>query len=573
MAGRERQEQIIALVEQRGFVSVKELSDLCGVSEMTIRRDLQRLAEQKRVQRTYGGVMARSPRAIPVVSEEQGRPALPPEGSVVDRVDVLITSSVDPKYDRILLDRVEKRNIPIIAESLAIGREETVVAVDNYQAGVALGRWVGHYAHQHWAGRAYVLDLSYRLSNTQARSQGFLAGLMDVLPGAEMVLSINAQSQYKTAYELTTDALMVHPNINLIFAVNDTMAWGAIQACKHLGREPGSLLVVPFGLEGNTLRNALTSSEYCQVGLAMFPEIVGPVCVEAAIAAYNHEPLPRQLITPHAILTPQTLFRYYNPGDACWQIQWAEVQDQLPIPLDLDGAGRETTRRYPRRIGFIIPFGEHEWYRNLVTCMKAYAAARGIELEIVDADRSLKSEMDLRRREIARLAAEQVRPGEVVLIDAGQIAAYLAEELAHKPDLTVITNSLLVFDALREHPNITLISTGGLLRHSTESLIGPTAEAALRELRADKLFLVVTGITLEFGLSHTNMAEVTMKQAMIRAAREVVLLADHAIFGQESVVQVAPIGVVHRLVTDEALPASTRLELTKLGIEVMVARV
>jgi DeoR/GlpR family transcriptional regulator of sugar metabolism len=65
------------------------------------------------------------------------------------------------------------------------------------------------------------------------------------------------------------------------------------------------------------------------------------------------------------------------------------------------------------------------------------------------------------------------------------------------------------------------------LRHSSEALVGPTAEAALRELRADKLFLAVTGITLNFGLSHTNVGKVAAKQAMIRAAREVILLADH----------------------------------------------
>jgi len=38
------------------------------------------------------------------------------------------------------------------------------------------------------------------------------------------------------------------------------------------------------------------------------------------------------------------------------------------------------------------------------------------------------------------------------------------------------------------------------------------------------------------------------------------------------VVQVAPITSVHKLVTDNALPASTRLDLTKLGIEIVLAK-
>jgi DeoR/GlpR family transcriptional regulator of sugar metabolism len=150
---------------------------------------------------------------------------------------------------------------------------------------------------------------------------------------------------------------------------------------------------------------------------------------------------------------------------------------------------------------------------------------------------------------------------------------YLAEELAQKQDLTVITNSIPVFATLKSNPDITLISTGGLLRHSTNSLIGPTVEAALRDLRADRLFLVVTGVSLDFGLSHNDLTEVTVKQAMINATRQVILLADHTRFAQESVAQVAPTTVVHKLLTDEALPASIRLELAKLGIEVIVAMV
>jgi hypothetical protein len=36
--------------------------------------------------------------------------------------------------------------------------------------------------------------------------------------------------------------------------------------------------------------------------------------------------------------------------------------------------------------------------------------------------------------------------------------------------------------------------------------------------------------------------------------------------------QIAPVQVVNKLITDNALPASTRLELAKLGIEVVLAK-
>ena len=58
---------------------------------------------------------------------------------------------------------------------------------------------------------------------------------------------------------------------------------------------------------------------------------------------------------------------------------------------------------------------------------------------------------------------------------------------------------------------------------------------------------------------------------MIHSAREVILLADHTYFGQESTIQVADLNVVHKLITDDALPASVRLELTKLGIQIILA--
>jgi DeoR/GlpR family transcriptional regulator of sugar metabolism len=50
-----RWERICALVSEKGECSVEELTEILGVSGMTIRRDLQALAEQGKVIRTHGG--------------------------------------------------------------------------------------------------------------------------------------------------------------------------------------------------------------------------------------------------------------------------------------------------------------------------------------------------------------------------------------------------------------------------------------------------------------------------------------------------------------------------------------
>jgi DeoR/GlpR family transcriptional regulator of sugar metabolism len=572
MANQGRVNQIIQLVDERGFVSVGDLSELLHVSEMTIRRDLEQLDVQGRLQRTYGGAASLRAKAgtngngNEVTSLEQRSVPL------LERVDVLIATALNPKYDGLLLDSIgSKKIIPIVAESLSIEEEATVVAVDNYRAGVELGRWAANYAREHWGGMAHVLDLTYYLSNTQTRSRGFMDGLAQVIPLAEVVLSLDAQSRYDTAYRLTRDALTVHQQINIIFAINDVIAWGAINACKDLGIDPDKLIVLPFGLEGNTLKDAILQGAYCKAGLAMFPEIVGSVCIEAAIAAYNHCALPAQLVTPHAVLTAETLHTMYQHTPQGWEIRWDIVKSQLeiPLPVHFDPAIRE--EKLPRRIGFIVPFSEHEWYQNLVKTMRAYSERLGCEFEIIDVHQSLKDEVDLRRRDIAAVAAKMVEPGDVILIDAGPLANHLAEALLEKKGVTIITNAIPVFEILRANPEITIMLTGGAYRHSSQVLVGPTAEGALRELRADKLFLTVTGISLDFGLSHTNISEVTIKQAMIHSAREVILLADHTFFGQDSVIQVAPPTVVHKLITDDALPASIRLDLTKLGIEIILA--
>jgi DeoR family transcriptional regulator, L-fucose operon activator len=54
----ERYEKIVSLVNERGSIRVTELSELCQVTEETIRRDLDRLEISRRLRRSHGGAVS-----------------------------------------------------------------------------------------------------------------------------------------------------------------------------------------------------------------------------------------------------------------------------------------------------------------------------------------------------------------------------------------------------------------------------------------------------------------------------------------------------------------------------------
>jgi DeoR family transcriptional regulator, fructose operon transcriptional repressor len=220
----------------------------------------------------------------------------------------------------------------------------------------------------------------------------------------------------------------------------------------------------------------------------------------------------------------------------------------------------------------MVSFLEHEWYKNLLASLTEYGKLYDIEIVLIDSEKTIKDEIELRRREIAQRAALEIKSGEVIFIDAGPMDAYLADAIIAKKDVTVITNSMPVLESLKGCPEITLVATGGVLRMSSQAFVGPTAENTIREFRVDHLFLTVTGVSVNFGLSHNNISEVTIKQTMMKSARRVILLADHSMFQSESTIQVAPLNKIQCLITDDALPASARVQISQIGIQVIVTR-
>ena len=172
---------------------------------------------------------------------------------------------------------------------------------------------------------------------------------------------------------------------------------------------------------------------------------------------------------------------------------------------------------------------------------------------------------------IAHLAASLINDGETIILDAGTTIASLARMLVHRRDLTVITNSIHVVNELAGAPDVTVINTGGSLWKPTMSMVGPMAVAALRRFAVDKAFLATPAISLEAGITNSNLYEAEVKSTMIEIAREKTLLVDHTTFGRTSYAVVAALSAFDRLITDDQTPSEAIDHLKEQGLEVLIA--
>lgn len=175
------------------------------------------------------------------------------------------------------------------------------------------------------------------------------------------------------------------------------------------------------------------------------------------------------------------------------------------------------------------------------------------------------------KRRIGRAAAELIEDGDTIFLSSGTTVLEVARSLRGHSNLTVVTNSLLVMNALADVPTITIIGLGGMLRSTELSFIGHLTEQALSDLRVQKVVMGVRGVDLQTGITNDYLPETQTDRAILSICREVILVADHTKCERVSSVFLAPISVVDTLVTDSKTPDAFVSALAEQGIRVICA--
>jgi DeoR/GlpR family transcriptional regulator of sugar metabolism len=170
---------------------------------------------------------------------------------------------------------------------------------------------------------------------------------------------------------------------------------------------------------------------------------------------------------------------------------------------------------------------------------------------------------------IARVVAQLVEPGAAVGIDTGTTCHAVAAELAHRSDLTVVTNALHAAITVREGGSRVIV-LGGLLTPEL-SLVNPGTAQEPPQVHLDLLILGCGGLSIDRGITYFDPTEVEVRRMLAGLADRVVVAADHSKFDHKKAMVLGPLDLIDVLVTDHTPPEHLRTALAAAGVEVVVA--
>jgi ribose transport system substrate-binding protein len=170
---------------------------------------------------------------------------------------------------------VDTRVEPAAAKEAGI-KIETFVGSDNYEGGKVAGQHLVEIS----GGKAKVALLEGIPGHETGDSR--LRGFKDATkgsPGIQIVASQTANWERDQGFNVFQNMLQAHPEIDTLFACNDMMALGALEAIQAAGRT-GKIRVIGFDAVDDARKAMIAGTMVASV--AQFPADMGRLAVESA---------------------------------------------------------------------------------------------------------------------------------------------------------------------------------------------------------------------------------------------------------------------------------------------------
>ncbi|PKU24529.1 DeoR/GlpR transcriptional regulator [Telmatospirillum siberiense] len=159
------------------------------------------------------------------------------------------------------------------------------------------------------------------------------------------------------------------------------------------------------------------------------------------------------------------------------------------------------------------------------------------------------------KNRIAAAVAARIGEGSSVFLDVGTTVETVAQALAGRKGLQIVTNSLNSARMFQENGTCSTFVLGGSLRGADGSLVGELTRAALQQFKVDVAVIGCSAIEADGSVLDYDIDKIAVKRLVAATARRSFLVADSTKFNRHAVARIGSLGDFATLVTDAPLPA------------------
>lgn len=219
------------------------------------------------------------------------------------------------------LEKARQKNVKIIAIDTNLpdnNLADCTIISDNYLA----GQQCAQHLLTHRAKARIALLTHHQAKSAQERINGFLASIKDK-PEFQVVATADCLGQLELAMPAMEKILQEHPDVDVVMALNDPAAMGAVAALQHAGRLSGTSV---YGVDGSPDVKEMIAHGAITATAGQEPRKIGILAVQSAFhilgiknnlpqGAANRQYQEEKIISlPTILLTKDNLSQYPNIG-------------------------------------------------------------------------------------------------------------------------------------------------------------------------------------------------------------------------------------------------------------------
>jgi DeoR family glycerol-3-phosphate regulon repressor len=172
---------------------------------------------------------------------------------------------------------------------------------------------------------------------------------------------------------------------------------------------------------------------------------------------------------------------------------------------------------------------------------------------------------------IGQKAAELIPDNSSLLINIGTTTEQVAHALHQHRGLLVISNNINAVDIMKNFMGIELIIAGGQVRRSDGGIVGVAAVDFINQFKVDFAVIGVSAIDEDGALLDYDFREVRVAQAIIKNARQIILVADSMKLERSAPIRIGHISQINTIVTDNNLPKKLHDICNENGVNIITS--